>query len=285
MISAWPSACGEVALCTAEPPFGHVVAAAPSRWVAPAGARVVGAGLFDSDGRPGLAARATTTGAAVGIAAVLLGPPNTPVRPLGSRRRDALTVCALAGVYGHVEAGDESVAQVSGGLVAQRPLGDQVAGGGRDVVAFVVSLLQDAGRGSPVGLRGQPRVQPGGQVEPPVRRRCCGRRFEPGAYVVAVLKLDAGGRAGVVVPGLDGRVELAAQLLGRDLQVGRNLLEPGVPGPAGTGGEDLEGRLPGLLGVQVLETLEEERVAQRVCADKGAGERGRTAAGEQVGGA
>src|SRR5680860_1750413 len=100
MISAWPSACGEVALCTAEPPFGHVVAAAPSRWVAPAGARVVGAGLFDSEGRPGLAARATTTGAAVGIAAVLLGPPNTPVRPLGSRRRDALTVCALAGVYG-----------------------------------------------------------------------------------------------------------------------------------------------------------------------------------------
>src|SRR5680860_1491 len=75
------------------------------------------------------------------------------------------TAC-LPGVDRDVETGDESVAQVAGGALAQGSLPDQSARRGGDVVPLGVRLLQNLGGDRPVALVDQPRVELGRKRSP-----------------------------------------------------------------------------------------------------------------------
>ena len=179
--------------------------------------------------------------------------------------------------------GDEPVAQVAGGGVAQRCLGDQGAGGGADVVALLVGLLQHRRGGRPVALLEQSRVELAGERCPPLGRRLGGRGLEAGADLAAVVQLGLGGLAGVGVPRLDRVAQVAARLQLGELEAGAHLVGAGRPGAAGPGGEDPHRGHAGLLGGEVVEPLGEQLVAQRLAAGQRGGECRGAALGEQVG--
>lgn len=109
---------------------------------------------------------------------------------------------SLVGVEGDVEAGDDSVPQISCGAVGQGCVGDHAPGRCGDVVALLVGLLDECCGGWPVGLLDQAWVELVGQLGPPLGRGHTGGRLEPRADLVSV-ELALCGAARIGVPCLD----------------------------------------------------------------------------------
>jgi hypothetical protein len=90
---------------------------------------------------------------------------------LGSARRRVWCVRPLGGgVEANVEPGHQPVAQVLGGKLTQWFLGHQRPCRGGDVVTLAVSVLHQRGKGRPVALVDQARVELGGQRRPALLR-------------------------------------------------------------------------------------------------------------------